>query len=373
MDFELTEDQQALRTAAKALLERECRPAVARRIFEGETAQPDLWRRMADLDWPALAVPVEMGGVGLGFVETAIVVEELGRAVAPVPFLSTATQFLPMVLASPTAAEHKGLVARIVADGRTATVALAEADGRWDLDSIACEAHHTSDGGWVLNGRKAYVMDGAASEYIAVVAAAEEGLGVFVIDGDQARFESRPLLDPTQPLDDVVLEDTQVGAERVLIEPGHPGSVAAIEEALQQSTAALAVGITGTCRTIFETTLQYAKDREQFGRPIGSFQAVKHRLVDMYLALERASSLAYFAALTIAENDSRRAVAASMAKAAAGDCQRLMVREGLQLHGGIGYMWEQDLHMYMKRAKSQDLLFGSSRSHRAFVAGRLGL
>jgi alkylation response protein AidB-like acyl-CoA dehydrogenase len=142
---------------------------------------------------------------------------------------------------------------------------------------------------------------------------------------------------------------------------------------MEQATAALAMSMTGTCRVIFETTLQYTKDREQFGRPIGSFQAIKHRLVNMLIALERASSLAYFAALTIAEDDPRRSIAVSMAKAAAGDCQRLLVQDGLQLHGGVGYMWEQDLHFYLKRAKSADLLFGSAAAHKASVARTLGI
>jgi alkylation response protein AidB-like acyl-CoA dehydrogenase len=165
----------------------------------------------------------------------------------------------------------------------------------------------------------------------------------------------------------------EVADDSVLIAPGDPRGDTAVKRAVEQATAALALSITGTCRAIFETTLQYVKDREQFGRPIGSFQAVKHRLVDMFVSLERASSLAYFAALTIAEDDQRRSLAVSMAKAAAGECQRLVVQEGLQLHGGVGFMWEQDLHFFLKRAKAADFLFGSGQSHRASVARTLGL
>jgi alkylation response protein AidB-like acyl-CoA dehydrogenase len=135
----------------------------------------------------------------------------------------------------------------------------------------------------------------------------------------------------------------------------------------------MALSTVAACRAIFEMTLQYAKDREQFGRPIGSFQALKHRLADMYLAVERASSLAYFAVLTIAEDDDRRAVATAMAKAAAGDCQRLLARDGLQLHGGVGFTWEHDLHFLLKRAKAGDLLFGTAAVHRAHLARLLGL
>jgi alkylation response protein AidB-like acyl-CoA dehydrogenase len=142
---------------------------------------------------------------------------------------------------------------------------------------------------------------------------------------------------------------------------------------LEEATTALSLSTVAACRAIFEMTLQYTKDRHQFGVPIGSFQAVKHRMADVYLAVERASALAYFAALTIAEDDERRAVATAMAKSAAGQCQRLVVRDGLQLHGGIGYTWEHDLHFLLKRAKASDLLFGSDAAHRARLAGLLGL
>jgi alkylation response protein AidB-like acyl-CoA dehydrogenase len=175
------------------------------------------------------------------------------------------------------------------------------------------------------------------------------------------------------PIASIVLDAVEVPAERVLLEPGGPGAATAITRALEEATAAMALSATATCRAIFEMTLQYAKDREQFGRPIGSFQALKHRLADLFLAVERAASLAYFAALTIAEDDDRRAMATAMAKAAAGECQRLVVRDGLQLHGGVGFTWEHDLHLLLKRAKSGDLLFGSAASHRAHLAQLLGL
>jgi alkylation response protein AidB-like acyl-CoA dehydrogenase len=171
----------------------------------------------------------------------------------------------------------------------------------------------------------------------------------------------------------VILAGVEVEGERVLVEPGDPAVTRVVERTLQEATTALALSTVATCRAIFEVTLQYAKDREQFGRPIGSFQALKHRLADCYLAVERASSLAYFAALTIAEDDERRAVATAMAKAAAGDCQRLLARDGLQLHGGIGFTWEHDLHFLLKRAKTGDLLFGTAATHRAHLAQLLGL
>ena len=182
----------------------------------------------------------------------------------------------------------------------------------------------------------------------------------------------RRTLDATTPIGDVHLDGVEVDADRVLAEPG-PGVERRLQRAMDEATVALATATVGACREIFDTTLAYAKQREQYGRLIGSFQALKHRLADMYLAVERASSVCWYAALTIAEEDPRRAEAASVAKAAAGDCQRLLVKEGLQLHGGIGYTWEHDLHFLLKRAKSGDALFGNAIAHRARLAAMLGL
>jgi len=194
-----------------------------------------------------------------------------------------------------------------------------------------------------------------------------------VVPGSSVEAVPLQSIDPTLPIATVTLRDVEVDGDRVLVEPGDPSAERTVTRAMEQATTAMALSIVATCRSIFETTLQYAKDREQFGRPIGSFQAIKHRLADCYLAVERAAALGYFASLTIAEDDPRRAVAASMAKAAASDCQRLVVGDGLQLHGGIGFTWENDLHFGLKRAKTGDLLFGSGPFHRARLGDLLGV
>jgi alkylation response protein AidB-like acyl-CoA dehydrogenase len=164
-----------------------------------------------------------------------------------------------------------------------------------------------------------------------------------------------------------------VPPDRVLAPPGTEGVAEALDRAGQEATVALAASTVGACRVVFERTVEYAMVREQYGRPIGSFQALKHRLADMYLAVERATALCYFAALTIAEEDPRRAEAASMAKAAAGECQALVAQDGLQLHGGIGVTWENDLHFPVKRAITGDALYGNAVHHRARLARMLGL
>lgn len=368
MDFEFTDDQLALRENARSVLASACPPSLVREVFEGRGDGEKLWATLVSLDWPALGLPEEHGGMGLGYLELGIVVEELGRVVAPSPFLATVTQFAALV----REAGSPFRLADVAAGACTGTLALAEG-GRWTLDAVSAAATRTGTG-WVLDGVKSHVLDGATADEIAVVARDANGdVGVFAVPGAAVSAEPVRTVDPTMPLATVTCAGVEVPGERVLVEPGDPRATAVVTRATQEATTAIALSTVATCRAIFEMTLQYAKDREQFGRPIGSFQALKHRLADCYLAVERASALAYFAALTIAEDDDRRATATAMAKAAAGECQRLLTRDGLQLHGGIGFTWEHDLHFLLKRAKTGDFLFGGAASHRAHLARLFGL
>ena len=198
------------------------------------------------------------------------------------------------------------------------------------------------------------------------------GVVALVVPRESLRVVPMRPLDATRGLVRLELDDTPVGDDGMLGEPG-PGSAHALRRAVEVATTALAVETVGVAQTIFDVTLEYAKQREQFGVPIGSFQAIKHKFTDMLLALERARATAYFAALCIAEDDARRTIATSTAKAAAGDCQRLLAKEGIQIHGGIGYTWEHDMHLYVKRAKSLEPLFGSSSTHRSHIADLLGV
>ncbi|HET6874415.1 MAG TPA: acyl-CoA dehydrogenase family protein [Acidimicrobiales bacterium] len=382
MDFTPTEDQEELRASVRHVLSESCPPALVRQVFEDKDGEYDprrspLWARMAQLDWPALTIPEQYGGMGLGAVELNLVVEEMGRALAPSPFMATVTQFAPMVRET-APAELADRFLRPIAEGRsTGTLALAEPSGRWELPAVTATARRSGTG-WVLDGVKSWVYDGASADEVAVVARSEgsvghDGIGVFVVPGTTLACRALPVFDPSQPLAQLNLTGVDVPEDRVLVEPGDPSAGRSVTRALEESVVAVAAGVNGTCRAIFETTLQYAKDREQYGQPIGAFQAIKHRFVNMYLALERSAALSTYAALTIAEDDDRRSVAVAMAKAAAGDCQRLMVQDGLQLHGGIGFTWENDLQMFLKRAKSGDLLFGTASTHRAAVARLMGV
>lgn len=371
MDLDLSEDEADLRDNVRTVLAGICPPALVRGIHEGTADTGDLWGRMVELGWPALAVAERHGGLGLGVVEQVLVAEELGRVVAPGPLLATTTQFAPAVRELGDDAVAARFLARVAAGELTGTLALAE-DGRWEAGAVATTARPDGED-WVLDGTKCAVLDGASAEEIVVIARGSEGLGAFVVAGTEIEAAPRLGLDPTLPLADLRLDEVRVRTDRVLVAPGSKGVDEALARAIEEATVAVAASTVGTCRMIFETTLEYLKVREQYGRPIGSFQALKHRMVDAYLLVERATALVYYAALAIAEDTADRAVAAAAAKAAAGDCQRLLAQEGLQLHGGIGFTWENDLHFYLKRAKAGDALFGGAVVQRSVMARELGI
>jgi alkylation response protein AidB-like acyl-CoA dehydrogenase len=370
MDLELSGEQHALRDNVRAVLADVCPPSAVRAAFEGGPVPSGIWETMVTLDWPGIAIPERYGGLGSTFAELAIVAEELGRATVPSPFLATTTQFATIIDELGDDAARERILPLVATGAITGTLAYGE-HGRWAVDAINTTATRTADG-WVLTGSKHAVMDGATANEVVVIADNEHGLGAFVVSGNAVGVTPRTVLDPTLPIADLSLDAVLVPENRVLAAPA-PHVAGALERAVHPAVVALAAATTGTCRTIFDATLAYVKVREQYGRPIGSFQVLQHRLADMYLAVERATALCYFAALAIVENGEDRAIACSAAKSGAGDCQRLVVEEGLQLHGGIGYMWESDLHFALKRAKAGDALFGDAIAHRAEIARRLGL
>jgi alkylation response protein AidB-like acyl-CoA dehydrogenase len=376
VDLEFTEDQEELRATVRAFLERECPIALVRRVVEDDTPVDDLWAHMVELGWPALTVPEEAGGLGLGLVELAVVVEELGRVVAPGPFLATVTQFVPAVREAGTPEQQARFLGAVAAGEITGTLAVAEESGSWDGADVGLLARADGDE-WALAGTKHYVTDGATADEIVVAARTtdsgdDDGIGLFVVPRSAVSSTRITTIDGSRQHATVDLDGVRVGADRVL--GGVPGSAGiALRRALGEATVALALETVGACQSIFDVALDHARTREQFGVPIGSFQAVKHKFADMFVALEKARATCYYAALTIAEDDPARSLATSMAKAAAGDCQRLLAQEGIQVMGGMGYTWEHDMHLYVKRAKSGDALLGTAATHRAKVADLLGI
>ena len=368
MEFEFTEDQLELQRAVRDVLDAEAPPELARAVADGESDAADFWRTLVGLEWPAMALPAEAGGLGYGWVELAIVLEELGRHAAPGPFMATVTQFAPLIAEAATRSQAAELLAPLAAGRTTGTIAVDEGSGTWDPDNVQATARREGDD-LVLSGTKHYVLDGATAGEIAAAVRLDGELRIVLVPGSAVQAVEVVPIDPGVRHASVTLDGVRVPAGRML---GHSDATAAVRRALEESVAAVSAVTVGACQRIFDIINAYAKERVQFGVPIGSFQAVKHKLADMYRDIERARVLVYYAALTLAEDHPDRTLAASMAKAAAGEAQRLCVQDGLQLAGGIGYTWEHDLHLFLRRAKVGELHFGSASHHRRNVA-RLAL
>jgi alkylation response protein AidB-like acyl-CoA dehydrogenase len=376
MELEFSTEQEELRDGVRAMLARECPISLVRALVEDAAPVDGLWTQMVELGWPALTIPEEHGGLGLGPVELAVVIEELGRVLAPGPFVPTVTQFVPAICELGSPEQQAGFLPGVAAGTQTGTLAITEPGGGIDPASVQTTA--TSDGdGWVLHGVKDGVLGAPAVDDVVVVARVagtegDEGIIALVVPTASLDVQAVAAFDATRPLATIRLDGVRVDAERVLGSPG-PGTADAVRCAAQHGVMALALEAVGTCQTIFDITLEYAKQREQFGVPIGSFQAVKHKLANMLVALERARATGYFAALTLAEDDDRRAIAVSTAKVAASDCQRLLAQDGIQILGGIGYTWEHDMHLYARRVKTDAQLLGTIAEHRARIGDLLGI
>lgn len=363
MDLEYSDDQAALRDSARDVLAAECPIRFVRGVAEGTADAEDLWRTLVELGWPALLVPEATGGLGLSYVEVAIVLEEMGRVLAPGPFLPTVTQLVPALLRMDDPNRRDRLLEWVLEGSLTG--ALVDGDVRAEKSTDPAQ-------GWVLNGTASNVLCGTEVTHHLVHAEGVPDSLLLLVPAEDADITRVDAVDPTRSLAQVGYADTVVAAESA-VAVGTEEVSAVLGEVESTAAFGLAAECLGTCEQMFEMTLQYAKEREQFDRPIGSFQAIKHKLADMLVACERANALVYFAALTLAEGDERREMAVHMAKAGVGDCQRLVMKESLQIHGGIGYTWEHDLHLFMRRVKTSEALFGSSREHKRKVAELLAL
>jgi alkylation response protein AidB-like acyl-CoA dehydrogenase len=374
MELEFTPDQDDLRDSIRAVLQKESPVSLARAVVERGERPEALWSTMAELGWPALTISEADHGIGLGMLELAILAEELGRVIAPGPLLPTISQFVPAVREAGTPAQRHQFLGAVAAGELTGSLAITEASGSYD--PAEATATITADGdGVVLTGTKTYVMEGDAVDELVVVCrdagtAGDAGIRAVVVPVAATTTLPVETFDGSRRLAHVTLDGVRVARDRVLGDPDR-SALEPLRRATEEATVSLALEMVGTAQTIFDTALEYAKHREQFGVMIGTFQAIKHKFADMLVSLERARSLGYFAALTIAEDDPRRANATSVAKAAAGDCQRLLAKEGIQILGGIGYTWEHDMQLYVKRIKSGDPMFGGGAWHRARIADDL--
>jgi alkylation response protein AidB-like acyl-CoA dehydrogenase len=370
VNFTFTPEQEELRASVRRFLADKSPSEQVRRLIESQEGyDPLIWKQMAgQLGLQGLAIPEELGGSGFTVVEQAIVFEEMGRALLCAPYFSTVALAGSLLseLGDP-AASARWLPS--VADGSLiATVAFLEEDGHWDAGRAATSATRTPDG-WALDGVKAYVTDGCLASLLLVVARTDEGPGVFAVEAGASGLTRAPVsaLDLTRKLARVELAGTP--AQRV----GPPDAASALTRALDRAIALLTAEQAGAAQRCLDMAVDYAKLRVQFGRPIGSFQAIKHKCADMLLEVESAKSAARYAAWAAAENPEELPIAASVAKAYCSEALFHVAAENIQVHGGIGFTWEHDAHLYFRRAKASELMLGDPAYHRSRIADLVGI
>jgi alkylation response protein AidB-like acyl-CoA dehydrogenase len=353
MEFGLNESQLLLRDNARKFFAGECPMEEVRRLMETETAYDQaLWAKMVEQGYTGIIFPEEYGGVGLGKVELILLMEEAGRALLPGPLFSTVALAGSVLDATATPEQKKRYLAPICSGHARSTVAMLEAGASWHPADV-----QMSSASGKLTGEKLFVPDAKVADFLIVVARD----GVFVVDAKAAGIEVQPMeaMDLTRKLYSVRFSGTP--AERL-------GNAVGLAHSLDVATAALVAEIVGAMQRTLDLTVEYAKMRKQFGKPIGMFQAVQHQCADMYLETESARSAAYYAAWALEENAPDAAVAISIAKMYASDAGRTVGNRGIQIHGGMGFTWENDLHLYYRRAKASETALGDSTFHRERIA-----
>ena len=374
MDIGFTEEQELLRASARRFLENECPTAFVRHRMAEPAAMTDVfWQQLADQGWFGILFPEEAGGSGLGLVEMTVLMEEMGRAVMPGPFFSTVLLGGAAILEVGSQAQQQEWLPRIAAGSAKVSLAWTEPNARWDAAGIVATGRETA-GGFVLSGTKLFVADAHLSDALVVAvrtrdgSTMEDGVSLFLVPKDAAGFAVTllPTIDETRKLCEVRLDNVAVPAAALLGEKH--GGWPPLSRVLDRATVALCAEMCGGAQQVLDMTTAYAKIRLTFGKPIGSYQGVKHRAADMLVDVENAKSLTYYAAWAIDEGLAEAPLAVSMAKAYTSDAYRKVAGAGIQLHGGIGFTWEHDLQLYFKRAKASEVAFGDATWHRERVA-----
>jgi alkylation response protein AidB-like acyl-CoA dehydrogenase len=369
MSMMFNEEQEELRKSVRRFLEQKSSSADVRKLMEtDEGYDPAVWQQMAEqLGLQGLALPEEHGGSGYGFIEQIVVLEDMGRALLCAPYFSSVVLAGTALVESGDEAAQKDLLPGI-ADGSTiATLAWVENPSEWGVEGISATAKRAGDG-YTIDGTKTLVLDGHTASLILVVAQADGGPSLFAVDASADGLVRRKLetLDMTRKA--AALEFSGVKA-RLIGNEGDAGGI--LERTLRVAAVALAAEQVGGAQKCLEASVDYAKLRVQFGRPIGSFQAIKHKCADMLLEVESARSAAYYAAWAIADGTDEVPVVVPLAKAYCSDAFANAAAENIQIHGGIGFTWEHDAHLYYRRAKSSEQFLGSATEHRDALAQAL--
>jgi alkylation response protein AidB-like acyl-CoA dehydrogenase len=373
MDLGLTGEQEMLRTVARDFLAREC-PESLVRAMEGDELgySPRLWAAMAALGWQGLVVPEEHGGAGRGLLDLVVLLEELGRALVPGPFTSTVVHAGYALMLGGSEAQQRAYLPRIAAGELIACLAYTERAARFAPSAVALSATRDGDG-YVLNGTKLFVENAAAAGLMVVVARGSDGLSLFLVDPHGAGITITPLETLASDKEaEVTFDAVRVPASALLGEGGRDGP-RVLEEVQRRATVAECAYLTGLADRDTAITVDYVKAREQFGRPIGSFQAVQHKAADMIVDVDGCRLMTYRAAWAIDAGEPDAAYWASAAKGFASDASRRVVAHGQQLHGGIGFTREYRIQLFFLRQKAAEVKWGDSDFHRELVADALGI
>jgi alkylation response protein AidB-like acyl-CoA dehydrogenase len=374
VDFALDEDQVALQGVLREFLaDRSPEAAVRAQLEDPAAYDRNLWDLMAgQLGVCGMAIPEEYGGAGFSFLELGLVLEELGRSLTVSPFFASCVMAAQLLLAIDDESARKDYLPGIAAGSLIASVALAEDSGSWRPEDVTTGAEER-DGAWRLTGHKSYVLDGAVAGLLLVIARTDDGPAVFAVDatedgaGGLAR-EPLPTMDQTRKQARVTFGGTPARLLGTVA-----GAEAAIATMLDRSAIALAADALGGTGKVLEMSVEYAKIREQFGRPIGSFQAIKHKCASMLVDLESSRSAVYYALWAVSAGEPDERTVAPLVKAYCVDTYLHAAGENIQIHGGIGFTWEHPAHLYLKRAKSSQVLLGDSDFHRQQLADRIGI
>jgi alkylation response protein AidB-like acyl-CoA dehydrogenase len=374
MDIGFSEEQELLRDTARKFLDDNCTTRFVRDMMPTEAAvTPEFWRQLAENGWLGIAFPEADGGSGLGLTDLVVLMEEIGRAVMPGPYPASVLFGGAAIAEAGSAAQRAEWLPRIAGGDAKATLAWTEPNARWDAAGITAGARETG-GGFALSGVKMFVPDAHLADAVVVAARTrdgstmEDGISLFLVPNDSAGLEVTllPSVDETRKLCEIRLDNVRLPASALLGEL-HQGW-APLARVVDRAAVALAAEMCGAAQRVLDITVDYAKMRVAFGKPIGSYQGVKHKCADMLVDIENAKSLTYYAAWAVDEGDPDSVMAVSMAKAAASDAGRRVCAAGIQLHGGIGMTWEHDLHLYLKRAKADEIALGDANWHRERIA-----
>ncbi len=378
MNFGFNDEQELLRSTARKFFENECGSDTVRRLMETpEGISPDLWTKLAEQGWLGLVYPEAYDGMGLGLVDLVVLMEEMGRAVVPGPYFSAVLLGGLAIAEAGSEAQKKEWLPKIAAGDRRVALAWMEPSAQLGPAGVTLTAVEKG-GQYALSGTKLFVHDAHTADALVVAArtrpgAGADGVSLFLVPKGTRGLEVTllPTMDQTRKLCEVALSDVTVGAAALLGAAG--AGWAPLARVLDRATVALCAEMCGGAQKVLDMTVEYAKIRQAFGRPIGSYQGVKHRAADMLVDVENSKSITYYAAWALDEGAAEAPLAVSMAKAYVSDAYRRVASAGIQLHGGIGFTWEHDLHLYFKRAKGSEFTFGDATHHRERVAQLVNL